>query len=770
MRDSTNEHPSREILAAFADGRGTDYDLHSVDAHIASCADCIAALDQFSGNATLSERLRDSVAAAPDLLDDLIQPQRSIGDLQPFLQQSTRANALGRLGNYDIIQVLGRGGFGIVFKAFDPALQRLVALKVLAPQLAADPAHRRRFLREARSAAAVLHENVVHIYYVHEDPLPHIMLELVSGENLQDRIDRNGPLAPAAVIHIARQIAGGLAAAHEMGLIHRDIKPANVLLNGTSDPRVKLTDFGLALTAEDSRITPSRLIAGTPMFMSPEQARGDALDSRSDLFGLGSLMYVMLSGQAPFQGPNAMVILKRICDETPQPLTELMPHAPAALCEIIHRLLQKDPSRRIQTAGEVATLLEDLERGSPSRARSRTASPSGQSITPTAQLSPAGTSMADNSVDLTHPMPTVDQHQRPRLLWVAAGGALIVIALVLLWRPARPDRVAIGKAQPDQTGEIQQQPLIPAAPELSPKAHPQPPVPEKPATDLPLNIRGFPADLVEHPLISAKWEWGVPKNLGRAIYPDGPMHEPFVTGDEKTLVFRQNTTTWMSTRSDKNEHFGRPVKVHENLAQLFPVISRDRLTLTFCSTLLSGSGGGFDIWEQSRTSPDAEFGPPRDIGPPVNSPAAEGQPCYSADRLTIIFASSRPGGLGNDDYWQATRPVLDQPFGKPVYLGPDYNFEGQDFAPHLTANDRILLFASARPGSLGHFDIWMCVRATLKTPFSKPINLGPPVNTHHSEGRPSLSDDGQTLYFDSNRPGGAIPCDFWCIRRVLKKT
>lgn len=774
MSHPTNEHPSREILAAFADGRSTGYDLQALDAHIASCDLCVAALAQLSRDTTLSERLRVAVAGDPALLDSLNPVTQSIGDLQPYLQPSPRPDSPGRFGHYDIVQVLGRGGFGIVVKAFDPALQRLVALKVLAPQLATEAANRQRFLREARSAAAVLHENVVHIYYVHEDPLPHIVLELVSGENLQDRLDRHGMLAPAVAIPIARQIAAGMAAAHGKGLIHRDIKPANILLDGTVQPRVKLTDFGLARTVEDSHLTQSGLIAGTPRFMSPEQARGDTLDSRSDLFGLGSVLYLMLSGRVPFDGPNAMVILKRICDDVPGPLIELVPDAPRELCTLIERLLEKDPARRIQTADEVAARLQDLER--------TTALP-GLSGLATNQLSPVGASTATGPADLTHPMTPEIPRPQPARGWVAAGLALIVIAAVLLTLPGQPKPLETAALKPDpSTKQSVQAPSSPPhvqpatqskepskAPTLPPKTPPQPPVPTAPMTDLPLDIRGFPADLVEHPMISAKWEWGLPENLGRAIYPDGPIHDPFVTGDEKTLVFRNNVTTFLATRNTPDEPFGPPVKIEEHLAQIFPIISRDRLTLTFCTIKLPSAGGGFDLWESHRDSADAKFGPPRDLGPPVNGPHSDGQLCYSADGLTVIFASSRPGGLGSDDFWQAKRPALDQPFSEPVWLGAEFNYDNQDFTPQLTAQDRILLFASGRPGTFGRFDIWMCVRATPDAHFCKPINLGNSVNTHMSEGRPSLSDDGQTLYFDSDRPGGNERSDFWCIRRVLKK-
>jgi serine/threonine protein kinase len=166
--------------------------------------------------------------------------------------------------------VFGRGGFGIVFRAFDEMLQRVVALKVMAPQLAATSLARKRFLSEARSSAQVRHENVVQVYEVAEQPLPYLAMEFIPGETLQQKLDRVGPLDVPEVLRIGRQIAEGLAAAYATDLIHRDIKPGNVLLEG-GQRKVKITDFGLARTADDARISQSEIIAGTPTYVAPSK-------------------------------------------------------------------------------------------------------------------------------------------------------------------------------------------------------------------------------------------------------------------------------------------------------------------------------------------------------------------------------------------------------------------------------------------------------------------------------------------------------------------
>jgi serine/threonine protein kinase len=171
-----------------------------------------------------------------------------------FLAPATRPDSLGRIGHYEVLQVLGQGGFGIVFRAFDDVLHRVVAVKVLSPQMAATSPARKRFLREARSSAAVRHENVVQVHEVAEHPLPYLVMEFIPGETLQQKLDRVGPLDVPEVLQIGRQIAAGLAAAHEHDLIHRDIKPGNVLLESGPHGRAKITDFGLARAADDASI------------------------------------------------------------------------------------------------------------------------------------------------------------------------------------------------------------------------------------------------------------------------------------------------------------------------------------------------------------------------------------------------------------------------------------------------------------------------------------------------------------------------------------
>jgi serine/threonine protein kinase len=295
-----------------------------------------SATQEVSGEATPGDR------ATPD-------------DTLALLTSSARPDSLGRIGHYEVLEVLGRGGFGVVFRAFDEKLHRMVAIKVLGTELADNATARRRFLREARAAAAICNEHVVNVFAVDDQPVPHLVMEYVCGQTLQDKLDRGGPFELKEVLRIGQQLADGLAAAHAIGLIHRDIKPANILLeNGVE--RVKISDFGLARAADDGTITQSGVISGTPMYMAPEQAQDETIDHRADLFSLGSVLYTMCTGRPPFRAANTVAVLKRVCEATPRPIREINPGIPAWLCDIIGRLHEKKPDDRFASAREVADL------------------------------------------------------------------------------------------------------------------------------------------------------------------------------------------------------------------------------------------------------------------------------------------------------------------------------------------------------------------------------------------------------------------------------
>jgi serine/threonine protein kinase len=344
----------QERLRLLADDALPPAETTRLEQHLQHCASCREMLDQLIDGDRLLGAVRHYAASHATEPHDVVP---TAGDSLEVLAPSDWPESLGRLGTYEVIGVLGRGGMGVVFKAYDPALSRNVAIKVLSASLASCGAARRRFLREARAAAAVVHEHVVSVFAVVETSgLPFLVMEYVPGRSLEDRLDRDGPLGLAEILRIGMQTAAGLSAAHAQGLVHRDVKPANILLeNGVE--RVRLTDFGLARAAADAGVTQSGVIAGTPHYMAPEQARGESTDQRADLFSLGSTLYAMCAGYPPFRAESPLAVLRRVCDDVPRPLREINPEIPAWLQSIIARLHAKDPSQRYQSASEVADLL-----------------------------------------------------------------------------------------------------------------------------------------------------------------------------------------------------------------------------------------------------------------------------------------------------------------------------------------------------------------------------------------------------------------------------
>ena len=299
-----------------------------------------------------------SFSSHDELPDRKAVASAEVAQVLGMLNPTDDPEMLGRIGGYEVSGVIGSGGMGVVLKAFDGPLDRTVAIKVLAPRLASSGAARRRFAREAKAAATVLHPNVIVIHGVLNDgPLPFLVMPYIRGESLQRRLDRQGPLQTEEILRIGQQVASGLAAAHGQGLVHRDIKPANILLEDGVE-RVTLTDFGLARAVDDASMTRSGVIAGTPQYMSPEQARGDNVDGRSDLFSLGSVMYAMCTGRPPFRAETSYGILRRITDTEPRPIREVNANIPEWLEYIIQRLLTKSLDDRIPTADHVATLLQ----------------------------------------------------------------------------------------------------------------------------------------------------------------------------------------------------------------------------------------------------------------------------------------------------------------------------------------------------------------------------------------------------------------------------
>jgi WD40 repeat protein/serine/threonine protein kinase len=355
-------------------------------------ADRAAFLDRAcAGDPALRRRVEALLRSSDDTsflnvtaVDQLTIADRSLA----FLAPPREPGSLGRLDHFEVQEVLGRGGMGVVLRAHDTKLRRDVALKALAPHLAASRGARDRFVHEAQLAAQIRDEHVVAVHAVSDDgPVPYLVMEYVGGITLEHRLRPGRPLGLEEVVRIGHQAARGLAAAHAHGLVHRDVKPSNLLLQlqiadcrlqierqartGTA-PRggndyqsaicnlqsaiLKISDFGLALAPEDAGTARAGAIAGTPAYMSPQQARGEPIDYRSDLFSLGSVLYALCTGRLPFRGGETAEVLKSVCEDTPTPIREINPDIPTWLCDLIAGLHAKEPERRFGGAREVAAM------------------------------------------------------------------------------------------------------------------------------------------------------------------------------------------------------------------------------------------------------------------------------------------------------------------------------------------------------------------------------------------------------------------------------
>lgn len=361
---TTSSCPDSQHLRALVLGHVNEADAAALDHHLAGCTTCQEKLRRLAA-AGDTRRIRPADEPPPADDSDLAAGQPVS---YPFLGPPARPDELGRLGNYRVLRQVGRGGMGMVFLAEDIALCRPVALKVMSPDLGSDCEPWQRFLREARTLAAVKNQHVVTIFQAgQEGQAVYLAMEFLEGLSLETWLRRGEPTTVAEVLRLGREIATGLAAIHQHGLVHRDIKPGNIWLEGP-DRHVKLLDFGLARSVDDNtHLTSTGVVVGTPAFMSPEQARGNKLDLRSDLFSLGCVLYALCTGVEPFRGKNTMAQLTALATTEARPVHEVNPAIPESLSQLIQRLLAKRPEDRLASAREVVSQLRALEKSTPQR-------------------------------------------------------------------------------------------------------------------------------------------------------------------------------------------------------------------------------------------------------------------------------------------------------------------------------------------------------------------------------------------------------------------
>ncbi|MFV1981187.1 MAG: protein kinase, partial [Rhodothermia bacterium] len=679
--------------------------------------------------------------------DETDMNQDSDSDEVPldFLTVSNQPGSLGRLGIYEVLEVLGRGGMGVVLKAQDTKLNRIVAVKVLAPEYSAHVTARQRFLREAQAAAAITHSHVVTIYAVDEEhEIPYLAMECIDGKTLQQKIESQGTLDLLEILRIGSQIALGLAAAHAQGLVHRDVNPANILLENGIE-RAMITDFGLARAIDDVAITKAGEVIGTPLFMSPEQARGDKLDHRSDLFSLGSILYSMCTGRAAFRAESSIATLRRVCDDAPRPIREVNSEIPQWLEEIIQRLMEKSRDERFQTAHEIADLLE--------RHLAHLQSPS--------DAQPPG------------PLSKTETKAKPRRFgrWLAAGVLLLVVGML-----------AVGLTESTGTTNLTATVMRFFRPKtdvtIIDKEHSL--VNQEHTEDIspPENRDTQSAQPLFTPteiLTSDESEWTKPVNLGPNVNSEHFEGAPELSTDGLTLIFVSDRPggeggldLWMSTRDSVDAPWSTAVNlgptVNGTKNDTGPSLATDGLTLIYDSSRPGGQGH-WDLWRCTRSSRNDSWSEPVNLGYELNARTSERSPTLSADGLTLLFSAARAGGPSSD-LAISRRASRQDAWSRPIRLSSEINSESADGGPALSADGLTLIFHSTRPGGSGSSDLWLSSRTSATEAWSEPINLGEIVNTTGNDGNPTLSADGRTLIFEGGRPGTIGGHDLWMSRRV----
>lgn len=380
--------PKTEELAQILD-QAADVD-HKLSNHLAVCRSCQQIMEWIAGDESFwksaeeslkvtafednqyraTTKIVDSICALssgedPRNLDPLCQHE--IQQMTSLLEPASHPELLGRIGRYELEQLVGRGGMGLVFRGYDTDLHRIVAIKTLAIHLVPIKSARERFIREGRACASLVHPHIVPVHdVINEGPTPALVMQYVAGPTLEAYLGEHGPLRVEHALSLMEQLCEALNAAHGKGFVHRDIKPGNVLLEVDAS-RALLTDFGLVRTLDDATLTRSGLLAGTPEYMSPEQARGERAEVASDLFSMGSLFYCMLAGHAPFRAVEPMAVMNQICHATHTSIRELQPNVPIEVSELIDRLLEKEPDSRLSTAEELGAALIALRKSTDSR-------------------------------------------------------------------------------------------------------------------------------------------------------------------------------------------------------------------------------------------------------------------------------------------------------------------------------------------------------------------------------------------------------------------
>ena len=789
------------------------------------------------------KKLRADVEALLESHDSANFLDAPIFGLDVILDESTLTEGPGTtIGRYKLLEKIGEGGMAVVYMAEQKKpIQRKVALKII--KLGMDTKTViARFEAERQALAMMDHTNIAKVLDAGatETGRPYFVMELVTGVSIAEYCDKNN-LSTRQRLELFIQVCNAVQHAHQKGIIHRDIKPTNVMVTRRDGiPIPKVIDFGIA-KAINQKLTEKTLftryahIIGTPAYMSPEQAELSDLDidTRTDIYSLGVLLYELLTGTTPFgeeelRKAGYIEMQRIICEKEPtrpstklstlgETLTDIAKHHGSTsdllrkavrgdLDWIVMKTLEKARDRRYDT---VSALTMDVERhlkDEPILARApgtfyrlhkffrrHRFQVAASLIVSVLAVTLLIVVFSVGKFDLPRSEREVFFTQRSTLRRATDlfkkgnhDAALANLAPIRYSKYVGSEArrlyaeilASIREQVRSLTEEIKTNPEDARNYLLRAQRYYCLRETKNMIADMEMYVNILvpfdetnPHDLEFRKFLKGLWQ-STPTNLGPTVNSSVMDSTPGISADGLSLYFSSTrfggwADLWATTRATVSDPWDPPVKLGPMVSSSYtddtPSISDDGLTLYF-SSFRPGGHDNMDIWRATRETTDDQWGAPVNLGPTINSSSFDWSPSISADGLLLVFSSNRPDGVGKTDLWMMRRSTTDDPWSEPVNLGPPVNSPDIEATPSISADGLLLFFQSNRTGGYGgQVDIWVVRRKTTDDPWSEPVNLGPVINTWGFDGTPSISADGSTLYFASNRPGGHGDEDLWQV-------
>lgn len=696
------------------------------------------------------------------------------------LSRLSREELPREFGRYTLTSLLGRGGMGAVFLAHDRQLDRQVALKI--PDFSHDEARRdelvERFYREARSMATLHHPGLCPVFDVGDiDGVHYLTMPYLQGQTLRELLKEGNSYPPGRVAAVLLKLALAVEAAHRVGVIHRDLKPANIMVDQNHEPVIM--DFGLAQRQHDgeSTITRSGDVFGTPHYMSPEQMRGRAAEvgPATDVYSLGVIGYELLTGRRPFTG-SVGEIAAGILTREPDPPSSVRRTVDDSIEAICLKAMAKAVEDRFSSAAAMAAVLHAYIHRSlhPDDSVPSTdqlvSSPDSTELTlardflmglqnARRQAGDRQSTHKDATQLLTNldtlQLDDVSSAQRPSQRKMLVGVVLLSCVLVA---GLRPDWIGLGDSIPDDSsGSIGSAASLETATISTNRA----------TIESKKNVEDKDSIVAQVPIQKTVVEtWTPLQPVAFTNWNPRWMSGPQIADNGLTILFSCpvpddgpiRLRLFQASRSSLNDPFDQPRQIdlplpHENCHVTDPSLSADGLLLAFCSNLQDGSVGNHDIWLATRTSRNAKWSAPINAGLEANSEVNEYEPALSADGLTLIFHSDRPGSNGDTDLWVSQREIRDAPFGPARNAGSGVNGPGNEGGAFLSA-DGLTFFFHRHDGS--SHSLWHSRRQSVDEPFEESTRID--LDGAIVPECPTLRVDGRILYLAARpAPDSELP-------------